>query len=174
MKRFQVLNVLLLLVILSTACSESPNGDRYDPSRFPSNGDNTVALSRLSDEQRQTIWADTITPPNNPFAPPAQEVQDSIVTIHGTLTMERLWFGNREFYCSVRTKNAMYFLASHVSSSASETNRFVLWHFAAEQLQPFCVGDSLLVEGWPYSLSEYYDDGGTIVLDVETINRWDD
>jgi len=146
----------------------------YDPGSEDWNHDRFV-LANLSDDQREVLWSDTITPPNNPFAPAAD---DSMVTIVGAIGLEPIPVdGSRELYCCVTTSNYnTYFLTSRQASTEGDTQRFTLWRYDAAMLQPgyggssdtICVGDMIAVTGYAYTMAYAY----AVVLDVRFVQKY--
>lgn len=125
--------------------------------------DRLVRLTELSSAQREMIWADTITPPANPFAPAADK---DMVTVAGRLGLHMYPSKtNRESYCTITTRNdQIYFLAT--KSGYGVNGDVVLWRFNAKMFRPdtngtgdtICVGDTIVVTGYPYAIkdSEYF------------------
>lgn len=147
---------------------------QYNPSDEEWNRDRFV-LANLSDDQREVLWSDTITPPNNPFAPAAD---DSMVTVVGAIGLEQIPVdGSRELYCCVKTSNYnTYFLTSLQPSTKGDAERFTLWRYDAEMLQPgyggssdtICVGDTIAVTGYAYTMVY----ARAVVLDVRFVQKY--
>lgn len=153
--------------LLVSCAVHDPNGGNRDYDKF--------VLANLSDDQREVLWSDTITPPNNPFAPAAD---DSMVTVVGAIGLEQIPVdGSRELYCCVTTSNRnTYFLTSRQASTQGDTQRFTLWRYDAAMLQPgyggssdtIYVGDTIAVTGYAYAMA--YDRG--VVLDVRFVQKY--
>lgn len=153
--------------LLVSCAVYDPNGDNRDYDRF--------VLANLSDDQREVLWSDTITPPNNPFAPAAD---DSMVTVVGTIGLDVVpRSGSSELYCCVTTSNYnTYFLTSRQASTEGDTQRFTLWRYDAAMLQPeyggssdtICVGDTIAVTGYAYTMKY----AQAVVLDVRFVQKY--
>lgn len=144
---------MAILACLFYACSPAQEEPDYD-----------MQLQSLTEDQYQLLWADTITPPNDPLA----LKMDSAVTIVGKLDLGsdiNLVKGTKnvsgERYCMIWTKNwEQYFL---VTRHSNNSDKFTLWRFDAALLQPenvlnndtICVGDSIAITGYPYALSYF-------------------
>ena len=150
------------------SCATSPaSPDDGDYSRF--------TMTPLSEEQREVLWSDTITPPANPFAPAAD---DSMVTVWGEIGLGAIPFSySNEMYCQIVTANyTAYFLTSRQSPTHGNTARFTLWRYDAPMLQPgyagnsdtIRVGDTIAVTGYAYAM-EY---AHAMVLDVQFVQKY--
>ncbi len=160
--------VVVIASWLLVSCAEyDPNGDNRGYDKF--------ALANLSDDQREVLWSDTITPPDNPFAP---AVDDSMVTVVGAIGLDAIpCSGSGELYCCVKTSNQnTYFLTSRQTSTKGDTERFTLWRYDAAMLQPgyggssdtICVGDTIAVTGYAYTMKY----AQAVVLDVRFVQKY--
>lgn len=169
-KQFVIGVVIVTSCLLMVGCAQSPNQDEHG------NGfRDYFTLTNLSDDQREVLWSDTITPPDNPFAPAAD---DSMVTVVGAIGLEQIPVdGSQELYCCVKTSNHnTYFLTSRQVSTQSDTQRFTLWRYDAAMLQPgygdssdtICVGDTIAVTGYAYTMVYAH----AVVLDVRFVQKY--
>lgn len=145
-KRISTSLFYLLLVLLFGACSPTGPGITDLSPDSPSYPDWT---SSLSDKQRDEVFKDTITPPNNPMT--EKPLPPGSISIRGKLTLE--YFGD-ELYCAVRSVHNNYFLMN--------TECTYLLRLDDPQLAPFAVGDTVVITAEPmrvvneYALSTYY------------------
>jgi len=162
--------VIVASCLLLVGCAQSPNQDGHE------NGfRDYFTLTNLNDDQREVLWSDTITPPDNPFAP---AIDDSMVTIVGAIGLEQIPMdGSQELYCCVTTSNYnTYFLTSRQTSLHGSTERFTLWRYDAAMLQPgyggspdtICVGDTIAVTGYAYTMKY----AQVVVLDVHFVQKY--
>ena len=95
-------------------------------------------------------------PPSNPLAPAHN---DSLVTIKASLHLDGLrWSSNNELYACIYSGINTYNLMMRTVLSGSINLQF--WQLDAPMLQPgfagmtdtICVGDTIAVTGYPYSL----------------------
>lgn len=145
-ERFSTSLFFLLLVLLFGACSPTGPGitDVYPDQPF-----NPSWISSLSDKQRDEVFKDTITPPNNPMT--EKPLPPGSISIRGKLTLE--YFGD-ELYCAVRSVHNDYFLM--------DTQCTYLLRLDDPRLAPYAVGDTVVITAQPmrvvdeYALSTYY------------------
>jgi len=169
-KQFVIGVVIVASCLLMVGCAQSPNQDEHG------NGfRDYFTLTNLSDDQREVLWSDTITPPDNPFAP---AIDDSMVTVVGAIGIDEVpRSGSGELYCCVKTSNHnMYFLTSRQTPATGDTERFTLWRYNAAMLQPgyggssdtICVGDTIAVTGYAYTMKY----AQAVVLDVHFVQKY--
>ena len=160
--------------LLLVGCAQSPSHDP-DYGNGANGFQDRFALADLTNDQREVLWSDTITPPDNPFAPAAD---DSMVTVVGAIGLEQIPVDySQELYCCVKTSNHnTYFLTSRQVSTQSNTQRFTLWRYDAAMLQPgyggssdtICVGDTIAVTGYAYTMVYAH----AVVLDVRFVQKY--
>lgn len=173
-KKFVMSMVVAAMCLLVYGCAQSPGVDPNGgagTNGFP----NRLVVANLSDDQREVLWSDTITPPNNPFAPAAD---DSMVTVVGAIGLDEVpRSGSDELYCCVNTSNDnRYFLTSKQPFTEGGVERFTLWRYDAEMLQPgyggspdtICVGDTIAVTGYAYTMVY----ARAVVLDVRFVQKY--
>ncbi len=160
--------------LLLVGCAQSPSHDP-DYGNGANGFQDRFALADLTNDQREVLWSDTITPPDNPFAP---AIDDSMVTVVGAIGIDEVpRSGSGELYCCVKTSNHnMYFLTSRQTPATGDTERFTLWRYNAAMLQPgyggssdtICVGDTIAVTGYAYTMVNAY----AVVLDVRFVQKY--
>lgn len=154
---------ILCVSIGMVSCSKLPDD-------LPSTA--ILVIAPLSEKEYHTLWADTITPPSNPLAPAHH---DSLVTVKGSLHLDGLrWSSNNELYACIYSGINTYNLMTRTVLSGSINLQF--WQLDAPMLQPgfagmtdtICVGDTIAVTGYPYSLFNHT----ATALDVRFVQKY--
>ena len=150
--RFKIIFLLaqFLLVVLLCACSDVQE-EGYGPSFEPIESFVGGLSNAVQNKDRDRVFRDTITPPNNPM----NEVPYVPGThyFRGVLQLE--YFNNRSLFCVIRsTNNNNYFLTDNGSIYLMRLNHPLLAEFA--------VGDTVVVTAKPmmvkdsFSLATYH------------------
>lgn len=150
--RFKIIFLLaqFLLVVLLCACSDVQE-DIFGPSFEPFESFVGGLSNAVQNKDRDRVFRDTITPPNNPM----NEVPYVPGThyFRGVLQLE--YFNNRSLFCVIRsTNNNNYFLTDNGSIYLMRLNHPLLAEFA--------VGDTVVVTAKPmmvkdsFSLATYH------------------
>ena len=150
--RFKIIFLLaqFLLVVLLCACSDV-QADAPGPSFESIESFVGVLSNAVQNKDRDRVFRDTITPPNNPM----NEVPYVPGThyFRGVLQLE--YFYNRSLFCVIRsTNNNNYFLTDNGSIYLIRLNHPLLSEFA--------VGDTVVVTAKPmmvkdsFSLATYH------------------
>ena len=144
-RRIRQLLVCFIMISLFAACSD---GGGYVQS-IPNGSDISLSAGALTNKEKDKVFKDTITPPNNPM----NEVPyvPGAFTFKGVLQLE--YYGT-ELYCVVRGVNNNYFLMDNGVN--------YLFRLDHPLLSDCCVGDTIVVTAEPmkvqthFSLATYY------------------
>lgn len=142
--RFKIIFLLaqFLLVVLLCACSDVQE-DGFGPSFEPIESFVGGLSNAVQNKDRDRVFRDTITPPNNPM----NEVPYVPGThyFRGVLQLE--YFNNRSLFCVIRsTNNNNYFLTDNGSIYLMRLNHPLLAEFA--------VGDTVVVTAKPMMVAD--------------------